>query len=314
MQISRTPGIADPSAEQVLFSPVLLDRLAYLGEGERIDEAALSGSLCGCFQLRGLGFGFFTRGTRPRPEAGAKHHRSGAETALRDAGAEIRDHSLFHVFGLLPVSIFRAVFGMSPYKRQERLGKQLLRHPASFTVPWTALVGAEYGSPLATGSHVFDPLLLSVDQDGGPGTRVLFIEREHEAAAPALPVARLFEQRARFEELSVALAVLAASLDGTGNGSEPFTFVQLYHLGRDWFGDGRSAALDALIGELGTDLTAERVTTDAAEWLARYPIAAALDRRVSLSDDLVAAQPPKDGWPFPAAVVHATLAPWPEAL
>ncbi len=317
LHIGRTPGIADPSGEQVLFSTVVLNRLAYLGEGERIDEAGFSSSLCGCFQLRGLGFGFFTRGSRPRLDGDGERHRSRVETSVRSAASEGLRHVLLDVVGGLPVYLVRERF-FSLYRKQERLGKQMLRHPASFTVPWPALVRAEYSSPLeitsSAGRHLLDPLLLSEEHDGSLRTRVLLLERDEEAAEPGLPVARLFEQRARFEQLVVTLTLLASSLDGNGNGSKPFNFVKAWNLARDWFGSDRATALDSLISDLGADLTGDQVTTEAAQWLARYPIAAALDRHVAPSNDLAGVKPPAEGWPFIEAVTHATLAPWPEQL
>jgi hypothetical protein len=67
VEIPRTPGIGDPTREQVLGSELLTSRLAYFWDGERIGAPDFEGAVRGMLQLRGLGIVFATRG-RPAVE------------------------------------------------------------------------------------------------------------------------------------------------------------------------------------------------------------------------------------------------------
>jgi hypothetical protein len=313
VQIERTPGIVDPTVEQVHASPLVKSQVACVGEGDRIDEEALRSSLSGWLQLRGLGLGFCTYGLHPHLDARRAGHSRVGE-ALKEGAAEASRHSLAAVFGIFPgmivLGMLRGLFDPNSGRRLARRGKKLLGHPASFALPWPALVGAEYAAPLelapAGDRLLFDPLLLTEEHDDGRKQRVLFLERPAGVAAQAVPVSRLFELRARFEELSAALALLAASVDS--NGSGPFTHWQLRGLSSGWR-DGRdAAALDELIVKLGLDLPGEQLVRDAARSLAPYPIAAALDPRPGASNELSLPAAPAGGWSFPIGISHVELA------
>ena len=320
MHIGRTPGIADPSGEQVLNSPFLANRLAHLGEGEQVDDTAVSASLTGCLLFKGLGLGFYTRGRRSLLEPEPRH-RPAVETRFRKALTEGYEHTLLELFGRLGVNLFRALFIRSPFKQSMRMGKLMLDNPASFTVPWSALVGVEYASALTLGGSgaLFDPLLLTVEDDAGTRKHVLFIEREAEAAEPALPETQLFQRRARFEQFSVVLALLTASLDTNGSdpsqntdGSGPLTLFQLYDLSKGWFENGGSG-FDEVLEKLAPGVAADALSSQAADWLAQFPIGAALGRAPATSNGFAPALP-ADGWPFATWVVTAELAPWLDLL
>lgn len=289
MDVTRTIPVPEASADQVLFSPVVFERLAYLAQDDGVGEESFTGSLRGCFQLRGFGLGFYTRGARPEldpREAGR------VETAVREAGREGGQHVLFHVFGVFPGSLLRAAFGGgSPMKRMARAGKQMLAHPASFTVPWTAFLEAEYAAPVQIGVHLFDPLVVSFEQAGESQARVVFIERPADADEPMLPTARFDEQRARFEQLTKALAVIAAGVpDGKGK-DDPFGPLKMFYLEREWFGNPR-AAVEHWLAELPTELTADAVLAQSAN----------------------GAVEPHPELPFTAAAAPWTVAPWPDEL
>jgi hypothetical protein len=304
VDVPPTPGIAAVSRDQVLASPLLSEHHAY-SSGLELDEAGFPYSSCGCLQLRGLGLCYLTRGRHPRrrPSAGA--------TKLREAGSEVLDHSVMHLFGVFLGPLFRALFRRSPERRRKRLAKKMLRFPASFVVPWPALAAAENGPPTGMSPWgeelLVDPLHLTF----GAERRVIYLLREPGATSPAVSVEDVFRARARYELLSVALSLLSGTI--ATNGKRPFGYLQMWQLSTGWFGNDAAGALERLVTEVGSSVTAEGLTQDALGVLDRFPIGAALGNG-RVANELELPAPPADGWAFSDTVRRAELAPWLDAL
>src|SRR2546430_2591324 len=190
MHVARTPGLPDPSFEQVLVSPQVRGGIA-CAEGD-----APHGLVRGVWDCRALGFSFLTRGRMPL----AKRKPTRTERAVRESVAEGLQHSLFHVFGTIGGGLVRGLLGKGDYKQKMRAAEEILRDPRCFAIPWTALVGAEYaGDPVEVAleyeAALFDPLVLTEERDGTEQRHTLLVERTAAAEGPTLPALELFGHR-----------------------------------------------------------------------------------------------------------------------
>jgi hypothetical protein len=165
------------------------------------------------------------------------------------------------------------------WRDEERMGEEMLQHPSSFVVPWTALVAAEVGDPIEAAPpgqlEPVDPVLLMEERDGVRRPHALCVDR-FPYDRPAVDAAELFRRRASFEQLALVMEVL----DRTREAPLDSSAVSLLCL--RWFGrfmakqsKQKLEQLEQLWAPLGEDDVLRR----AAGMLAPYPIAAALDSR-----------------------------------
>jgi hypothetical protein len=279
VEIPRTSGIDDPTREQVLGSELLTERLAYMWDGERVDTADFTGAIRGSLRLCGLGIVFATRG-RPAidPSWKPERERSKLGERLHEAGLETRGHLLLDMFGSVPLMIVRGLFGTVRDKRrareEEKIGAEMLEHPSSFFVPWTALVAAEVGDPVDAAPpgqlKPVDPVVLTEERDGERRTRALCVDR-FPYSKPAVDAEELFRFRASFEQLALAIEILEQSR------SEALDSKAVRLLCRRWFGRYLAKQSEKLLAEVWAPLGEEQVRRRASSLLAPFPIAAALD-------------------------------------
>jgi hypothetical protein len=292
VQLDRTPRMTDPTREQILAGSLLGNWLAYVCEDDELDASSFPRALTGSFQVYGFGSTFSTRGRHPAEDGSKAKHPSRA----KEAAGEAAEHMVFHVFGVLLGRALLSAFGRgkTDFEIANKIGQQMLSHPASFAVPWPALVGAEYGEPVVIDRGTFDPLVLTEAQGDETRARTIFISRPPGATAPAPSVEELFARRASYERFTAALASLEDARAEAG--LAPLTSFELSTISYRWFhadSDASEAEQQRFANAVGVGWSFDELVARGEQ--ATYELGAR-------------------SWNFGGAVLPASIAPWPELL